>query len=612
MKKLKISLGIFAMFALLFTSCSKDEGNSPVDDSKMQSVELTFGAILNDLDNASRAMSVNKDHFDQVPDCSSNEPAVARIGFSYGGNDYEVDVDILSDDSGYFTAYSEDLIIPVANGGSVEVTLTSFMVYDGDPDAGGNLIWIAPIESMVGQFDGYVDSPLPFNFDVRDGTKPYIDVEVLCYDRRMVNEYGYPFFDLVPGKLYPLCFFANYCPSPDGRHYVGNYSVELFYDDGNSRVSLYSEPQTPIVGEDGGIYFADPLCLVVPESPFEDANEDYLFYVVTPLDWPGSYGDIDNTPLAEVGLSWNDIDELLNDDGETVEYLHLFIGCEPPTQDCPLSPEVDPDGDCIPNNDCIGDDCDNCPGLYNPDQADADGDGVGDDCDNCPSTYNPDQADTDQDGVGDVCDQCPDNQGSQGSFGCPSDDCIGRDFDGDGLIGDCDPCPYIPGDECDGGGDDGEKGCETAWMYGDHTWSNKDDDGLSLSARWGWAEEFGAGSDNFEGGATGEFPFFAGAGQNDYENNGYLAGMVLVEVDGTQITVTVTAESDVDLNSIHIYTSDNKPTTAAPGKFDKLEGVDGVNDSSPSSDDPNVYTFTYSGDGDFWVAVHGDVCGEND
>ena len=60
-----------------------------------------------------------------------------------------------------------------------------------------------------------------------------------------------------------------------------------------------------------------------------------------------------------------------------------------------------PDG-----RDGVGDACDNCPGVLNGDQADADADGVGDVCDNCPGAPNPDQADTDGDGLGDACDNC--------------------------------------------------------------------------------------------------------------------------------------------------------------------------------------------------------------
>ena len=43
-----------------------------------------------------------------------------------------------------------------------------------------------------------------------------------------------------------------------------------------------------------------------------------------------------------------------------------------------------------PDNDLdnVGDKCDNCPGVYNPDQTDTDGDGVGDVCDSCQGVYN--------------------------------------------------------------------------------------------------------------------------------------------------------------------------------------------------------------------------------
>lgn len=603
MKKFKISMGILAIFALLFTSCSKDEGNSPGDDPNMQSVELTFGAMLDDL--ANRAMSVNKNHFNQVPDCSDAEPAIARIEFSYGGNDFQTDVEILSDDSGYFTAYSEDLIIPVPNGGSVEVTLNGFRVYDGDPDGSGNLIWIAPVESVDGQFDGYVDNPLPFSFAVRDGTKPYIDVEVLCFDRRMVNEYGYPFFDLVQGQLFPLCFFANFCPTPEGRHFVGNYSVEIYYDDGEGeRIVLYDEPQMPVIGEDDGEFFADPLCLVVPESPFDDPDQDYLFYVVTPLDWPESYGDINNNPLPEVGVSWTDIDNLLNDDGETTEYIHLFIGCEPPTQDCPLSPEVDPDGDCIPNSDCVGDDCDNCPDSNNPDQADSDGDGVGDACDNCPDDSNADQADSDQDGVGDVCDNCPynanpnqtDTDGDGLGDGCDACPNVAPENDNDG---DCkpnneDPCPNDASDDCD----EGEEGaCGTAFMFSEDVRINE----VTNSNRWGWIEFY----DDAEGSITRDI--YVGAGQNNL-SNGTNIGSVTISRSGTMLNFDFNLSGDYEFSSLHIHVADTEEeafgVAKSPGRYNQNNILSGLEDQS--------LDILGDLDEDFWVIVHADACDDDD
>ncbi|RME42376.1 MAG: hypothetical protein D6795_21035, partial [Deltaproteobacteria bacterium] len=71
----------------------------------------------------------------------------------------------------------------------------------------------------------------------------------------------------------------------------------------------------------------------------------------------------------------------------------------------------DPDGDGVCQS------ADNCPGVPNADQSDADGDGIGDPCDgdrdgdgvaneedNCPDEANADQADADGDGRGDACD----------------------------------------------------------------------------------------------------------------------------------------------------------------------------------------------------------------
>ena len=144
----------------------------------------------------------------------------------------------------------------------------------------------------------------------------------------------------------------------------------------------------------------------------------------------------------------------------------------PDTRD--LSSSLDSDGDGIPNSQ------DNCPSVFNQDQADqgdvkcekicltpempchtkcSNPDNVGDACDNCPTEYNPDQVDSDNDGVGDACDKCPgcsDKEDADGD-GIPdkADNCPSqsnqdqKDYDKDGIGDACDNCKWDknPGQE---------------------------------------------------------------------------------------------------------------------------------------------------------------------
>ncbi|MBU8932598.1 MAG: immune inhibitor A [candidate division Zixibacteria bacterium] len=112
----------------------------------------------------------------------------------------------------------------------------------------------------------------------------------------------------------------------------------------------------------------------------------------------------------------------------------------------------DTDGDGYGNPDHLENTCpdDNCPSIYNQDQADADSDGVGDVCDNCPAVSNPDQLDSDGDGVGDDCDNCPTLANANQA-----------DVDSD-TVGDlCDNCPEDPNpNQIDTNGDGiGDKCC---------------------------------------------------------------------------------------------------------------------------------------------------------
>ena len=87
------------------------------------------------------------------------------------------------------------------------------------------------------------------------------------------------------------------------------------------------------------------------------------------------------------------------------------------------------------------------------DGTDSDGDGTCDEFDNCPTVWNPNQADSDSDGIGDWCDSCPNG----------ADD----DEDLDNICVDADNCPAVanPGQE---DVDDDEIGdvCDTDTIYG--------------------------------------------------------------------------------------------------------------------------------------------------
>jgi hypothetical protein len=106
--------------------------------------------------------------------------------------------------------------------------------------------------------------------------------------------------------------------------------------------------------------------------------------------------------------------------------------------------DADNIGDECDNCPDIGDLCDNCPDISNPDQADTDSDGLGDACDNCVTVANADQNDGDADNIGDECDNCPDLANSDQA-----------DTDGDGIGDVCDNCVTLANTEQADGDADG-------------------------------------------------------------------------------------------------------------------------------------------------------------
>ncbi|MBL0737829.1 hypothetical protein JI750_13070 [Flavobacterium sp. GN10] len=135
--------------------------------------------------------------------------------------------------------------------------------------------------------------------------------------------------------------------------------------------------------------------------------------------------------------------------------------------------------------------------------------------------------------------------------------------------------------------------CDTAYMFGNNTFI-----GLEISDKWGWATYY----DNVADG-TYNYNLYAGAGQNNI-NNGYLAGTVTIVIQGSSVKVTINAtHPGTVFTETHVYLSDDRPTTAAPGLYGNQHTLNNYTTDS--------YDLTYSGDGNFWIIVHAAVCTTN-
>lgn len=307
MKNFKTLMGMFVLFAFLFTSCSKDE-SSAVDNS--EKATLSFGAIVNDL---MQNKSANKDHLSDFPECSDAQPAYVTIVLSQGGSDvvgtmespYRVDLV----PGQLFTEEAPELELTPGN-----YSLDHFMVYD----AAGNLIWIAP---TGGSMANYVDAPLPMDISLGAGVKKYVDVSVLCYDNRDVNEYGYLFFELDANKAIEFCIFGNFCDE-SGRHYTAEYSVDVWsYSNGQRGEQLYNDVMNNVSTDNNGDLASSPVCFALPDTE----GMDQYYFEITLLDGEG-YNATER--VIRSGVLTDDEVRSFFDGDDNLDYYHFRTGCE--------------------------------------------------------------------------------------------------------------------------------------------------------------------------------------------------------------------------------------------------------------------------------------------
>lgn len=352
MRNFKFNVMIMAIFALIFTSCSKDENPGVEQQVSDEVAELYLGPVLN----AEIRKALQKQEAD-LPECSEDAPAYAQISLVYGDADTPVDVvvPIIIDGDDLFTDYDEALEIPVASGETtVSVTLNDFLVWSDDGGAPGEVIWAAP--KTGSDFENFVSQSLPFNWDLRAGSKTYTDVEVLCFDDRDVNLYGYQFFDIIPVEIYEFCVFANYC-NDAGRHFTANYTFDITYIGDDNDIPIYTG-ETPVTGntedDNSGDWYADPLCLAIPAPIYgEGPDTDYIRVTATLANWDANYPAPGAVDPISTDLSWNEVQSFF-EDGDTMNYWHIFFNCG---DDDGGQNGSDDDEDGVPN------DIDECPGT---------------------------------------------------------------------------------------------------------------------------------------------------------------------------------------------------------------------------------------------------------
>ncbi len=310
MKNFKIWIASLAAFAMIFTSCSKDE-DSLIDISGQEKAVLSFGTILNDM---ATARSANKQAASEFPECSDEAPFYVEIILSQGG------VNVVGSDGAPFRVdlaagqlFTKEVAELELESG--QYSLDHFTVYD----MSGNMIWVAPQSGS--SMGGFVSNALPLPIDLNAGVKKYVDVGVICFDDRLVNEYGYLFFDLVPTRAIEFCIFGNFCDET-GRHYPAEFSVNVWaYADGQRGAPLYTNLSNTVELDSNGDYAGTTVCVALPDSSGLDE-----YYVQITLLNSDAYGTITERVIREGVINDGDVRDLFSGESN-VEYYHFREGC---------------------------------------------------------------------------------------------------------------------------------------------------------------------------------------------------------------------------------------------------------------------------------------------
>lgn len=309
MRNLKFYTFFLVMFALIITSCSREEdGMASLENEK---ATISFGALLDNLENNRNSL---KQETGTIPACTEDDAVYVEIILSSGG------VDMVGAEGAPFRIelvagqlFTEEVAELELSPG--DYSLDYFSVHSMD----GTVIWVAPMAASG--MATWVDNPLPLDITLGAGVKKYVDVSVLCFDDRMVNEYGYLFFELNENKAIEFCMFGNYCDD-SGMHYPAAYSVDIWnYSDGQIGSVLYSNVTNSVELNDLDEYASSPVCFFLPDT----AGDDEYYFEISLLN-SDAYGDVTESIIREGVITDGDVRSLHIGEDDS-DYYHLRYGC---------------------------------------------------------------------------------------------------------------------------------------------------------------------------------------------------------------------------------------------------------------------------------------------
>lgn len=298
------------LLVMLFSACSVEED----DISKFEEAEELISLSLNISSLDIERNLLTKQKTEDFPACLDDIPFYVEIILMQDDKEMLGDattpfrIDLVSNEM--FTRDVPEMKLPPGK---------YYLDYCAVYTEAGTLMCLAPTaDSPMAIF---TDAPMPMSIELSGGSKPFPDVPVMCYDDRDVNEYGYVFNDLKTNSVYEFCFFANYCHD-NGRHFSAKYSLDISVND----ELVYSDKINATGKYENGDFYADPLCVALPNLlEFED-DEEYIDYTLTLLPWEDVYF-LEEEMQITGSLSRNDI--LAHFDGnENVEYKHIFFNCD--------------------------------------------------------------------------------------------------------------------------------------------------------------------------------------------------------------------------------------------------------------------------------------------